>query len=349
VAQKLCQQLIRFGERHCPNFLFPETDTVPPLFGLSELDTLVGLLLSEESRIEVLRGFVARVPKRETDLFLIRYVRATGEYEYVTALPIHRSSSKRNEEGTSFPSTGHVRWVISVEMKDGELHFNSSRVPFIQSLGEDGLNADMENIVKLSKKSFLWKQAPKIFFDGFDECSAHNYLNLAEYGDELSTLARSGGDVIFNYVAGDIDKAALFVAEGGLIGEINATVSTTIINKALRSGAFDPKRLLRYLENFISFEQYESFMTSLRALVTLTDIYKMLPNATVALSVTSQPLYDMPWIPKTWHDRAGGRNNSSTFKPNSLDSPLTGRLRSLVSRSSSQVRLQSSQIVSRAF
>ena len=134
-----------------------------------------------------------------------------------------------------------------------------------------------------------------MFSSGFDDVNA-----------QLYPLARSVGGVVFNYVAGDVKKAALFVAEGTLIDKFEKITSTKWITQAFRRSAFDRKRVLKYLDN--SIKQHPTLMISLRALSTLTNIYKMLPSATVAFKVTMQPLYDMPWIPRAFHKPGQGKD-----------------------------------------
>jgi hypothetical protein len=99
-------------------------------------------------------------------------------------------------------------------------------------------------------------------------------------------------------VADNVDKTVLFVAKGGHRDKIDLRISLFSFSKITRDGILNEINLLKYLDDLLNNSLYIFLLISLRVLVTIFNIYKMLPNATSALSVTSQALYKMSWIPK---------------------------------------------------
>ena len=326
VTQRLSQQLIRLGAARCPDFMFPEFNPVKVLFGLTSLNTMLALLQNEEHQIETLRDIARHTTRHPDNVFVIRYTCSQlkkNEYEYATALPISRNSSKRKFEESQTGAAGHGRWVISQENKissdypQGKTIYNPLRQSAIQKLGEECFDADSQNICVLNQHSFVWKLAPKVLFDERDTMA----LQYLDFGDpfEVDQAAKmnSAGDIAFQYVAGDAENCALFMAQGSPPVQVQQDVSFDLISSKLQSKSFSSGPLLRHLSQFIDMPCYKEFRISTQALATVTDIYKMLPNATVALNVTSQPLYDMPWIPNQSHTAHG--IHSSAFQGFTLD------------------------------
>jgi hypothetical protein len=111
-------QLIALGKKW-PEFLRPPAETLPPLFGLSQVDLILPILKSDQERIVFLRHLDAHY-QFQLQESLIRYrpgtsTNETSEPEFATVSPIHVSSLKRLHNGElkrdENPSFRHIRWI----------------------------------------------------------------------------------------------------------------------------------------------------------------------------------------------------------------------------------------------
>ena len=120
---KTARLLIRCGERHGKDFFCPSSNPRPRLFGFCNPYVLLQLLPNSNLRVQLLRRLVARV-YRGTGELLIRYKADCGPldeqpaddisavvWEFATALPLDRTSSKRDREDNIKSLTRHKRWV----------------------------------------------------------------------------------------------------------------------------------------------------------------------------------------------------------------------------------------------
>ncbi|KAK3174200.1 hypothetical protein OEA41_001444 [Lepraria neglecta] len=109
-------------------------------------------------------------------------------------------------------------------------------------------------------------------------------------------------DAKFDFVAGDVTKAALFCARK----EIEARGSTDVttyseITKIIRSGKLCPIKIqdhLRYPDNYLpSFDTRSAQLMkdSLNNLTVASALYRRLPGATVSISVVQIPMYTVKW------------------------------------------------------
>ncbi|CVL03295.1 uncharacterized protein FPRN_00027 [Fusarium proliferatum] len=220
LAQKQCLQLMRYGERHCQNFL-EEGRPVPELFGILKLTTLLPLLNQEEDGVEILRSYAESIGQKEGTL--------TKEETLIT-----------------------------------------------------------------------WRGPPAMFERFKSNNSFSSFVDLD--GDTDTGLEElDPSEVSFHLVAGDPDRIALYASQplnkrtGPL--SLPTQVSIEALSGSLERGSLSPTKLLEYLQAFVRHRR--DLLSSLRALVTVENVYKMLPNSLIALGVTSQPLFKMPWVPKS--------------------------------------------------
>ncbi|KAG9506487.1 hypothetical protein J7337_000018 [Fusarium musae] len=312
LAQKQCLQLMRYGERHCQNLL-EEGRSVPELFGILKLTTLLPLLNHEEDGVEILRSYAESIGQKGERAYLIRYLVGKGDsksyslnFEYATAFPSQRSSLKRNYDGSAIQGIGHVRWVQTQFAKDAEMkqwYYDGSRLQTIEGMGECAFPIESENmnIVNTNEENSITWMGPPAMFERFkSNKSFSSYVDLD--GDTDTGLEEwDPSDVSFHLVAGDPNRIALYATQpldkstGPL--SLPNQISIEALSSSLERGFLSPSKLLGYLEAFVRHRR--DLLTSLRALVTVEGIYKMLPNSLIALGVTSQPLFKMPWIPKS--------------------------------------------------
>jgi hypothetical protein len=103
------QRLFALGQRRCAAFLASTKDLPPPLFGLTDPQTIIALIVSTEEKIEFLRK-IASYFTDDPEEMIIRY-NDTGRpqtyeklrYEYATLIP--------QRHGTS--GLTHKRWILS--------------------------------------------------------------------------------------------------------------------------------------------------------------------------------------------------------------------------------------------
>jgi len=289
VEKKICEQLVRFGARRCPNFIFPanERAKVLELFGLTNFDTLFSLL-TLEGKIKFLRKIAEDIPGMS---FIIQYKDPSQvDWAFATAIP--------KEGGHVFGSSNskrHLRWLHIVDnVRAGE----------IQRLGEDVTYFSSQKVSihrGHSDKFFSWREKIQATFktqkkafqqnpEDFDEAS-----DLFVLDEELSFEEHLASYAFF---AGDLTQAGMFVKTRGQSSshEVEASFNASIddLAQAMRQELLSRKRLLDYLDSFV---HQTSLMRSLRALATVDNIYKTLPDATISMEVTGQAVFTMPWVP----------------------------------------------------
>ncbi|KLO86345.1 Uncharacterized protein LW93_11119 [Fusarium fujikuroi] len=310
LAQKQCLQLMRYGERHCQNFL-EEGRPVPELFGILKLTTLLPLLNQEEDGVEILRSYAESIGQKGERAYLIRYLVGQGDsksyslnFEYATAFPSQRSSSKRTYDGSAVQGTGHVRWVQTQFATDAELidwYYDSSRLQRLESMGECAFPIESENISTNKEEGSITWRGPPMMFERFK--SNNSFSSFVDLDGDTNTGLEEldPSEVSFHLVAGDPDRIALYASQplNERIGPLSlpTQVSIEALSRSLERGSLSHAKLLEYLEAFVRHRR--DLLSSLRALVTVENIYKMLPNSLIALGVTSQPLFKMPWVPKS--------------------------------------------------
>ena len=112
--KKAAYQLINLGRRRS-TFLHPQSETPPPLFGLSQLAILIPVLKNDECRVRLLRRLCVYL-RLSGSQFLIRYQSANQPWlEFASLVPMQRPPSKRTHDGimkeTVNPPTALVRWI----------------------------------------------------------------------------------------------------------------------------------------------------------------------------------------------------------------------------------------------
>lgn len=117
---KLANQLVALGRRKS-DFIYQSAWDVKPLFGLSNMRTLIPMMVSSHVRIEFLRKLASDL-KLDNEKYLIRYkpldsansTNGSALFEFATVIPTG-SPGKRTSDGCQKPGSGrptaHVRWI----------------------------------------------------------------------------------------------------------------------------------------------------------------------------------------------------------------------------------------------
>jgi hypothetical protein len=188
VERTAAHQLINLGRRRS-TFLNSTGHVPPPLFGLSNLSTLLSILKGDEERIQCLR----RMPLcgQLGPQFLIKY-KPSGlslGFEYATTKPFPRSPAKRNHEGNlkdddNLPGKC-VRWI---SLSLAHLKLCDRRSKELSDVS-DTLRK-LEGLKRLQRDSFMDSQSSDSLMDSQSSDSEDDSANLTAQDilDEIEDL-----------------------------------------------------------------------------------------------------------------------------------------------------------------
>ena len=143
------QKLMNLGRRWS-TYLHSLEDTPPPLFGLSQIDAFLGVLKSDQERVQCLRKLVSHL-KLDGSKFYIRYYATTEEdaptnertttkkdrVEYASVIPFRQASFKRTCEGEIKAEDAlhgkYIRWIL---LDSHELLLCYRRIEDIKNVAE---------------------------------------------------------------------------------------------------------------------------------------------------------------------------------------------------------------------
>ena len=121
------KQLLRLGRR-CAEVFLGKPQAIWPYFGLSTRGAFVSCAGSEDDRTQILREAAAELPHQPSQMFIrVRHELpgvATPLYEYATAKPMARDSSKRRSDGSLQPIHAHRRWIYGGGKARGQTNDN---------------------------------------------------------------------------------------------------------------------------------------------------------------------------------------------------------------------------------
>lgn len=194
--------------------------------------------------------------------------------------------------------------------------YDEARIRFCEDRGETAFPVETEKIETLQAHYFQtarfhWNEPPRMLVSDLAYISGGTFNDYWDEGDNSTpdylaeALApKSFGYVDFRFVAGDPYRIALFETTSedrtsdNLSAPTQKTIDLSLLMSQFQGQTIHKEKLLNYLSEFISHEAQKELLLSLRALATVANIYKMLPNSLLALSATSHSLYKMPWVPK---------------------------------------------------
>ncbi|KAK5631958.1 hypothetical protein RRF57_007672 [Xylaria bambusicola] len=305
-----CQQLVRLGRKRSSDFLGTDLK-IPPMFGLCDVPLFLSLIESTEDRISVLRNYVQELGDDDR-IYLIRYrygcssIGSCG-FEYATATSMGSPTLKRDNSGHQIKAKKYLRWVedtavaeASFQMsKDPSLSHSQAHLVARQKLlepnGELVLPYAAESI-----KSRMTSRGSNIRW-----WNPHNIFESYSV-DAIQPLVTATHEykryVDISWVIGDLNSIALFsVRQAKTYIPQRARpplpgVGLNLLTRAIDTRILSPQKIVDHLFRFIVSHEQESFYMSMRALITLGEVYKMLPGATVELRATSSPLHLRAWV-----------------------------------------------------
>ena len=393
-------KLMALGLRRFKNFIVgPGSPRPAPLFGLVS-PSLWPLSKKEgvEAQISSLRKFAARQGYDGKD-FIIRYKHVGRQeffrtrraddtrvrflfdksevvYEYASALPHPRTSSKRPHSGTEHHVSGHKRWIgmfwdsyktnraSNANTSVGNISYSTSdhltelfpglhpsaesdewmdegsvqgafrrldvgqRESEIRASGEDCIEDFSEIFVSFYRRQRRSKlaghvsedinwQYRRLYRDPWKKKgdSKDVYLRDAPWGNEPHSL---------DFIYGDTDVAALYRARpAGSKVEMDPFVDDDIESARTEAPSVEwlklsikkRKSLLEEFETLLDIDalqvsllidylmsnagawvRFPEYHLSLQALASAISVYKLMPNATIALTVASKPLHKSLWV-----------------------------------------------------
>lgn len=297
-AEKL--QLIRCGQRRYP--LFIDDPRTPSIFGLSSPSTFLRLLPGNAARVNLLRQ-VAKDFGDDRNLMIIqcksRCNRTTWELSSVERLS---RSNKRTYDSDEAPHK-FVRW-LNKEHKD-EVH---------EDVQPDAYRQDLDAPIPglWAPDGYQWQNAPR---------ELYGYL-LERVSKERDWLQAKNVTIRSLLACGDPDVAALYsldilywtqtspndkpraigykryrpLPNIFVVKHISWALEEKLVNVrwALEEKLVSGESLFAYLdEGRFSLKM----LRSLRALSTVSMLYKDLENSTIELRVAKKHLYKHSWIP----------------------------------------------------
>ncbi|CAF9936138.1 MAG: hypothetical protein HETSPECPRED_010027 [Heterodermia speciosa] len=365
----VAKKLVSLGRKHGKPFLgIPKL----PMFGLLDRGSFVSLLREEDDQVAFLRKVAENICQElqlDSHQMFIRYRhKCPGSskftYEYATALPWDRSSTKRMHDRSEHKSQIHRRWLYagSADLRKGrssdaryEKRLDISyRSPFIYARRH--VPSDFThwhgNFSGNGKTSYL---SDREYFDAADcnliqqdfDSRANVYSAIGEeilkresQSIEDFEVARMGifwenmGDMDsysdqtpwFQYLYGDIHKAAIFVLEGKgkLINLLRTPKQDSLDMYTLfEAGKMEQFTVVSRLAWHFQTAEVEAdpYMQSAKAVSTAAMTYSNFPDATIDIRVLQCKLWQAQWVKSAVSELFISQRNlqSSRVTPLSLE------------------------------
>ena len=355
-------KLVALGYRRFKNYLLDEkSEDFGPAFGLTNPIVLFPLHKDQEQRIECLPKIASNLELQPNTL-IIRYKHVnywTATYEYASALPFPRQSTKRAYSGRRYQAKAHKRW-IAMEWKservhgseedcycfcldecesncicdikfDGcsqECHCNAKpdmcaiveslsrrkrnvedRAIAIKGMGEECVEVNprmwlechqaLSQKLPPSKTQYDISRVRELYYSTW-QSSTLSWRDEIYLRDPPWALNQEGRAerIGLRFLFGDKDTAALYQIEGPFNPEVCRTsltneLSIDDIKDLFKKDAIDILGISTY---FVSLnELFSDYLVSLKGLASAAEVYKLFPDATVALNVASRPLHRSYW------------------------------------------------------
>ncbi len=335
--RRASRRLVSLGRKHGKSFLgLPDSS----FFGLTHRGNFVGVMKSEDEQIEFLRQ-VARDVKATAGLenhhFVIRYKHrcwysSDSFYEYATALPLLRKSTKRDANEHESQSRGHCRWLYAGErspqnsISDGiypeRLEKSSGIFPKTYARGlpwygpRDGfypntadpliqafVQQDFENRAKIL--SAAGELICKREYESIQDVSGQTVGIFWPSIYEINTKFRYSDvmrDPFYKMAYGDVDSAALFIFEDERSSLIDVARPAgddmprmfTIFEEGKIDHGMVVRQLWKYFE--MGIPKIDPYLQCAKGISTAAALYKEFANATVDVRVLQRKLYQSRWL-----------------------------------------------------
>ncbi|KAI3334886.1 hypothetical protein F4824DRAFT_489922 [Ustulina deusta] len=276
------------------------------LLGLDNMNTFTSLLAQPEDSVHYSRDLVKDPVLRffHNRLIIIRYRKNFEAHElYTTYEYAQREGYKRSYDGQQYiilDPARHCRW-IGTDFKEDSWRgpVAEKRFEYFRSQNEDSF-AYMKGFTKTASGRMQWTGSREHFsnYGIFHHVTANNDYNSninpeqetpTSYSDFIDTDPEYYNDVPISRSSGSLDTAALLICKRAVDNEATRSENSPVSRK----------KPLSYLCELVNTPSWKPLHRSLRALAIVSSIYNQLPSSTIPLSVISQCLPKMVWIPST--------------------------------------------------
>ncbi|KAL4788804.1 hypothetical protein BDV19DRAFT_395647 [Aspergillus venezuelensis] len=295
--QRVYGRLVNLGRRKFGFLGQPERR----FFRLGEPEIFMELLTDVEDKIMYLRT-LARTTSFEAADVVIRY-KPDGSsgcaYEYATAIP--RPKRQFQDLEADSQSLCHTRWLrLSKNVRE-----LSSAQRQVEETSEGFIYKPLYAGVQVSRKESVRSL----------DCEAIRTFRLGgQPAFQWDTVGTTGRLNTFKLCLGDPDRAALFCAQDTISPHFSPFGLPELV-QVFNAREIDGSHLLFTLDK--SLQQVGStYLTSLRAMATVVDLYKMLPGATIDIKIIEGHLGLTRWAQSLNQEQKGGDDFDATvFSP----------------------------------
>ncbi|RAQ41659.1 hypothetical protein AFGD_001119 [Aspergillus flavus] len=258
--------LVKMGTRRGATFLGPLDEHPPRLFGLSSPQVVLNLLRDDaECQIDAMRAIVRSSPDVGDSTMFIGYThecQRLGKWqEFTTVVPIATKEGKKK----------HVHWVPADVAK---VKHNAWL-----RLGEDYNTTGFDEVISMGEVFGTAKIPISIAVRGTDRREP----------DPEQPLKR------FRYPKINDNPAIAVYAAGICVSDFE--VFPENLTRFFDNRYFDVEKLEVHLTHVWFAKASPEYVRSMRALATADQIYKLMPNASVSLSVLRKELGQQKWVP----------------------------------------------------
>jgi len=294
--KQLAMQLVSFGRRKS-TFLYPLKQQPIPLFGLSHLSNLIPMLQSHELRLEQLRKVACRV-KLPRKSFIIKYKPSQSPFtfEYTTVRPMRIDATTQNDTEKT-----HVYWLpitltelVELCCKRDSPYFRTTS-PIWQR--HDCL-IEQGNLCFPVIKRELRRRNMSASYPNLGYLTKHDFMTTAMSLHSKWLRKRWSDNNFQSVLVAGTDEAAIFQ-----IGPSNLTFSGQLEPEDIIEGAFTPKKIdVAKVLSFLINKPDRRELVPLKACTAISNVYMLLPQATISTLVLSQNLSEAKWIQKEVFD-----------------------------------------------
>ncbi|KAL4997999.1 hypothetical protein BDV10DRAFT_185615 [Aspergillus recurvatus] len=271
--RRVYSRLLNLGRRKAGFIGKPDR----PFFALSDPEIFVQLPPDVEGKIQCLRT-IAQTTAFESADIVIRYrPDPSASFEYATALPrLKRSLDDMEDDVHLF---GHTRWVRMASRRFTQRqHIENSESRYYYNPNKAGS-----------------QMIPRERLQPLDCEIIRNFRLAGETAFQWDSAGGAGRTNNFKFWLGDENEAALFYAQDTISPPELASFQLSQLVQLFKTAKPQPSSLLFALDKGLQL-MGNSYLTTLRALATMVDLYKILPGATIDIKVVENQLSSTDWV-----------------------------------------------------
>jgi hypothetical protein len=303
-------KLVNLGLRR-PHF-FGNNERVDrtPFFGLSNPETLLACLAGPEEQITYLRTIVRNMSRGPPDM-VIRYFVNGGPAQYATAVPRQQKSVKRTRSTEdTHDDMRHHRWLKYNTAAPAQAMIPVGETWELQQADEFIPSRQENHFFEVRKAPGVWKEY-SLFFGNMYTAALFSPTPSETSSENLIAQQEPPSAANYYQIA---DATTEFYAPSWV--PYAPTIEDLLW--CLDANLFSASRLLYQI--LYSVDPLGEIYRTLNALSVISRVYKLLPDATIALSALDQPLAHTQWANSMYsataslEGRSGLGSNDKKFK-----------------------------------